>query len=260
MSEVAAAQVERPRRLYLDWVPDVLFRPRQAFARLAGANTAVWLTPILILTLTALMYVWAAGSLKQAAAQTGQVPLPPDFQYYTPEQQAQYQQAMSATSGPVFIYAFPALMALAQVWIGWLLVSGLLHLVLTLLGGRGDTLGALNLVAWAALPLAVRDIVRFVALKSTGQIIQSPGLSGFVSAGEGAWNLFLLAFLTLVDIYVIWHGLLLILGTLAGNGLPRGKAIGGVLITLLLALLLQSLLAFGMSRLGGLTVVRPFFF
>lgn len=40
-------------------------------------------------------------------------------------------------------------------------MGGLLHLVLTMLGGRDSTGGALNIVAWAALPFALRDLVRF---------------------------------------------------------------------------------------------------
>lgn len=260
MTEATVPQAETPRRFQFGWAPGVLFRPRQAFTRILKQNRAVWLTPILILSITTLIRVLIAGSINQAAAQSGQVQLPPDFQYYSPQDQAQFMQAAQATQGPVFVYVFPAVSALLGVWVGWLLVGGLLHLVLTLLGGRGDTASAMNLVAWASLPFAVRDGVRILAMLTTHQLIRSPGLRGFAPLGEGNLSLFLAAFLALVDLYLVWHFLLLVIGVRSGDGFPRGKAVGGVLITLLLVLGLQALLGFLSAKLGGLTIVRPFFF
>jgi hypothetical protein len=58
--------------------------------------------------------------------------------------QEQFMQAQQATQGPVFIYALPGFVAVLGVWIGWLLLSGLLHLALTLLGGRSANRNTLN--------------------------------------------------------------------------------------------------------------------
>ena len=185
--------------------------------------------------------------------------LPPDFQYYSPEQQAQFQQAMAATSSPVFLYVFPALVALSRVWIGWLLVGGLLHLVMTLLGGRGDTGAAMNLVAWAALPFALRDIVRIIAMLASQQLIASPGLSGFAPASEGFGPLFLVGLLGSVDIYLIWYSLLLVLGVRLGNGISRVKALSAVFLILILIFSAQAALVAFAGQLGGLTIIRPFF-
>src|SRR3990172_3894657 len=147
MAQTAAIPApDRPRRFHFDWLFPSLFRPRRTFAQIAGQSRAVWLTPLLVLTLTGLLQVAVAGPIKVAIAQSGQVDLPPDFQYYTPEQQAQFYQAQQATQGPVFIYAFPAILSVLGVWAGWLAVGGVLHLVLTLLGSRDSTAGALNLV------------------------------------------------------------------------------------------------------------------
>jgi len=259
MTETAVPPLENSRRFRFDWVLPTLFRPRQTFARIVSQETAVWLTPLVILSLTALLLVFDSGSIKQAAAATGQVSLPENFQYYSPEQQAQFQQAMAATSSPVFLYVFPAILALARVWGGWLVVAGLMHLLLTLFGGRGGTTTALNVVAWASLPFAVRDMVRAAAMWNSHQLIASPGLAGFAPMGDGMISLFLAALMGLLDIYVIWYILLLIFGVRAGNGLSAGKAIAAVLITVLLILLVQALLGVAFSRLGSLTIIRPFF-
>ncbi len=139
-----------PRRFHFDWLIPALFRPRSTFAAIGAYSGSAWLTPLLALTLTGLLRVAAAGPIQQSASLSEQQSLPPDFQYYSPEQQAQLQQATQATSGPIFVYVFPAISAVAGVWAGWLVVVGLLHLVLTMLGGRGSTRATMNVAAWAA--------------------------------------------------------------------------------------------------------------
>jgi hypothetical protein len=256
---VLTPPLRQPRRFHLAWVPGIIFKPRATFAEIAGKNRAVWLTPLLILTLTGLLLGLGAGPIKQQAALSGGLPLPPDFQYWGPEQQAQFLKAAEATQNPVFFYVFPSILALGSVWIGWLLVSGMLHLTLTLLGGRGNTTTALNLVAWSALPLALRDLVRAGAMLTSSTLLVMPGLSGFAPQGEGL-AIFLLKLLALVDIYILWHVVLLVLGVRQANGLSRGKALGGVLFTILLVLSLQALFGYVGSMFSNLSITRPFYF
>lgn len=261
MTEIIEADtIEATRRVQWGWVAKIFIRPRQTLAAVAAQSRGVWLPPMLVLTLVTLVRVLAAGWVRQAAALSGEVTLPPDFQYYSPEQQAQFIQAMQATSGPVFVYIFPALTALGGIWIGWLLVSGALHLFFTMLGGRGETSTSINLVAWASLPFALRELVRAAALLITRQTISQPGLSGFIAADAVGASAYLGAFLALVDIYLIWHIVFLCIGARQSVKLPVGKALLGVLITMLLVLGLQALLTYLLAQLGGRTIVRPFFF
>jgi len=259
MTESELAPTESAGRFQFKWAPEVLFRPRQAFAKIVAQASGVWLTPLLILTLMALLRVWAAGYVNQNFAATGEMPLPPDFQYYTPEQQAQYMQAIQSTQGPVFVYVFPALSALLGIWLGWLLVGGLLHLVMTMLGGRGGTMGAMNLVAWAALPFALRDLVRAAALVINRQPINNPGLAGFGPAEASGFAAYLVAWLPIIDLYLIWHILLMVVGVRAASSLTMSKAIGAALATVLLVLALLTLVRLLTGQLGSLTVIRPFF-
>jgi len=261
MTDATINLPESKRRVQPEWIVDVIFKPRVAFAKISKLNRNVWFTPIMILTLTALILVLVAGPIKRNAVVSGEVTLPPDYEWWTPEQQAQFQQASQSTQGPVFIYVFPALVAVGKVWLGWLIVGGLLHLVLTLLGGRGNTGAVMNVVAWGALPFVIRDAVRIIALLSTHQMIASPGLSGFVAVEEGNQAmLFLAKFLAMVDIYIIWHALLMVLGVKASNGLSAGKAFAGVLITLLVVLGVTALLGSLSGLLSNLTITRTFFF
>jgi hypothetical protein len=237
-----------------------LFRPRQTLQEIASQTGSVWFTPLLVLTITAILLVVVAGPIKQQVAQSGQTVLPPEFQYLSPEDQAKIQEAMAATQGPVFVYVFPALSAVAGVWVGWLVVGGLLHLSLTLLGGRGATGSAMNLVAWSSLPFAVRDIIRSFYLFSSHRLIAEPGLAGFAPAGSSMLSLYLNKILASVDIYLVWQIVLLIVGVRVASGLSKTKAITGVAIAVLLVLVLRTLLISFVARLAGFTVIRPFFF
>lgn len=258
MTETITLPVEAPRRFRLDWVIGVLIRPRQTLARIAAQSGSVWFTPLMILTITTLLAVVVAGPIKKEAAMSGPLDLPENFQYYSPEDQAQFLQAMEATRSNVFIYGFPALTGVAGVWVGWLVVGGLVHLVLTMLGGRGMTGSAMNLVAWSSLPFAVRDIVRIVAMLVTHRLIVHPGISGFAPPGDEGLSLYLAGLFALFDIYVIWHILLLVIGVRTANGISRGRAIGGMVFVILFVLSVQALLAYFGTQLATMTIIRQF--
>jgi hypothetical protein len=260
MTETMPKPLERPRALRLSWAFQILIHPKQTFQEIASLSGSIWFTPLLILSISALLVVLVAGPIKQQAAQAGQFELPPEYQYLSPEDQARIQEALSATQGPVFIYVFPALSAIVGVWMGWLVVGGLLHLTLTLLGGRGATSAAMNLVAWSAMPFVVRDLVHILYMLSNDRLISNPGLSGFVQVTQSSVSLFLNKFLSHVDLYLIWHIVLLMIGVQVASGLIRKKSILGAAVPILLVLTLQTLLSFLITRLAGLTVIRPFFF
>ena len=246
---------QRPvRRFDFSRMLATLSHPRQAFAEMASGSRAVWLTPMLVLSLTASLAVIVAGYLKSRAALMGEIALPPDWQFWTPEMQNNYMQAQQATQGPVFTYVIPLVGSLVTLWVGWLALAGLLHLGSTLLGGRGSMQSALNIVAWASVPFAIRDLLRIVFMLSAGHVIASPGLSGF-AAGAG----FLSQLLARTDVFLIWSAILLVIGFGVTDGLPSIKALAGVVIIILIVLLAQAGLGALSSGLGGAVVQRPFF-
>lgn len=242
------------RRFDFSRVPAVLTRPRKTFAEMAAEARATWLTPMLILSLTVLLVVLVSGYLKTRAAMMGEVSMPPDWQYWTPEMQNNYMQAQQATQGKTFMYIIPLVSAWTGLWLGWVVVGGLLHLGSTLLGGRGSMQGALNIVAWSSLPFAIRDLLRVIYMLSAQHAISSPGLSGFsTSAG------LLPQLLSRLDLFVIWYVILMIIGLVIADGLSRGKAVLDVLVVVLLILLAQAGLGTLVSGMGGQAIQRPFF-
>jgi hypothetical protein len=246
---------QRPaRRLDSSRVREIFLRPRQAFQEISSESRATWLTPMLLLSITAALVVFVGGYQKSRAAMMGEITLPPDWQFWTPEMQDNYMRAQQATQGPTFLYVFPLVGALTGLWVGWLLLAGLLHFGSTLLGGRGSMQSALNVVAWSSLPFAVRDLLRVIFMLSTGHAIISPGLSGFTSSA-GLLSQLLMRF----DIFLIWNIILLVIGFGIAEGLSRGKAVTGVLIVTLLILFAQAGLGALLSGMGGNAVQRPFF-
>ena len=259
MSDTLLSTYEPTGRWRFEWVLPVLFQPRRTFSKIGGADTAVSQTPLLILVVTGLIRTLVAGGIKATAAASGQLQLPPGWEYYTPEQQAQFQQAMTATSGPVFTYLLPSVVVILGVYLGWLVLGWLLHLLLTLMGGRASSRQVLNVTAWSLLPFALRDIVRIVAMWNSGQLLTSLGLSGFAPTGEGLWFVFAAALLTAVDLYFFWHVLLLGVGIYAGDQLGRGKVWAAVLFVTLLLFLMRGVPALISAQFSDLTVIRPFF-
>lgn len=248
------------RRLRFDWVIPLLLKPRPTLGQIVQQERAVWLAPLLILSLLALTLVLANGQAASSSAGPPEVKMGPAFEYYTPEQQAQVQQAMSTQRGPLFVYIFPALGALASLWISWFLLGSLLHLALTLGGSRSSNTAALNLAAWAALPLGLRYLVRTVAALATRQVITRPGLSGFVPAEAGGLAALAGGLLALVDLYLLWQVALLLIGVVPMSGLGRGKAWGITLAAVLVVMLLQALPVFVTAQLSGMAYSRPFYF
>jgi hypothetical protein len=118
----------------------------------------------------------------------------------------------------------------------------------------------MNIVAWASLPLAVREFVQLIYLLITNKLISNPGLSGFSQVGVSGLPLYLSQILALIDIYLVWQIMLLILGVRISTGLNPTKSIFGVILPVLIILLIQSGISYLGSALGNLNITRPFFF
>jgi len=238
----------------------VFYQPDSVFDWVASEGGGLWKVPLLALTILTLLRILIGGWLQVRRAMQGEIPLPPDWTYYTPEMQAQYMQAAEATKSPVFVYVLPAIIGLASVWLGWIIISSLLHLAFTLVGGRGTNASALNLVAWAGLPFSLREFFRIIYLLTAQHPIVSAGLSGFVPLTENGGLIFVSALLSLTDIFLIWYIVLLIIGAKRTETITSTKSMVVVLSIIALSLAVQAGTSYLGSQMGGMMVTRPFFF
>ena len=257
--ESAANGQKKPRALHFEWVLPLFLRPARTLKTIVERDHPVWLTPLLILSVLAIVVVLVGAPIRtEQAQQVGE--LPQDFQYWGPQQQEEYLASQGNKANPIFIYLFPALGSLVGIWLSWFLLGSILHLALTLSGSRGSSGQAINLVAWAGLPFALRYIVQAIAILASHRLIQSAGVSGFISAEAEGFTAFLRILLGFVDIYWIWHVALLMIGSLPLTGLTRGKAWTAVLVSAVLLLVLRAVPGYVASLLGGLSLTRGIFF
>lgn len=236
----------------------LFLRPGRFFTDLTAKQKPAWIMPLLVLSVSLALQIGVAGYLRAQAAAMGEIQLPQDWEWWTPEMQNNYMQAAQATQGPVFVYLIPLVGALSSLWLGWAVVSGLLHLISTLLGGRGSMNSAMNVVAWASLPFSLRDILRVVFMLTTNRIIASPGLSGFIQGSEPGM-LFVAQLLSLVDVFFIWYAVLTGIGLSINDNLSSRKATLGVVSVLLLVLLIEAGIGMASTNLGSMLISRPFF-
>lgn len=242
-------------KLHLSWLYQIIIKPRRTLAQVVEAQHAAWLAPLLLLSLLALLLVRVSGMPRRIA--TNIEYLPPDYEYYTPEQQQQFQQAVEARRSHWMIYYLPALGELSGIWLGWVLTGSALHLALTLTGSRSGSRAAYNLAGWAMMPLAFRFIVQTVGTAATQQLISQPGLSGFVGSAGGSY---LGEMLSQVDIYFIWHVILLMIGALLMSGLSRRRAWLATAGAVVVVMALNALPGFLIAQLSDLGSSQSFFF
>ena len=250
-TDLASIEDTRPRSWHFEWTFPIILRPGRTLKAIAEKENGVWLTPLMILSVLAILFVLIGGPVRTAAANQATPELPQDFQYWSQEQQQQYLSGQANKVSPLFIYIFPGLLELAGVWIPWLLIGLVLNLSFTLSGSRSNGTGVLNLAGWAFMPFGIRYLVRGFSLLATHTAIQAPGLSGFIDSTAGGMMALVRSALVHVDLYLVWVTVLLMVGALPLTGLKRGKAWIAVIVTILIVLALQSLPGYIGARLSG---------
>ncbi len=251
-TDFASIEDTRPRSWHFEWALPILFRPARTLKSIAEKEHGVWLAPLTILSILAIVFVLIGGPVRTATTSQTTPELPQDYQYWSPDQQQQYLSGQANKVSPLFIYVFPGLLELAGIWIPWLLLGLILNLSFTLSGSRSNGTGVLNLASWSFMPFAIRYIVRGISLLATHAAIQAPGLSGFFDSTAGGLTAFMRAAMVNVDFYLVWVTVLLMVGALPLTGLKRGKAWLAVIITILIVLALQALPGYIGTRLTGI--------
>jgi len=259
-TEEMEAPAPKHRPFHFEWLLPMLYRPGKTMRAIVAEERGVWAVPMLLLTVLTIVLVLVAAPVRRDAALSNQGELPESYQYLTPEEQEQYNQVQQSKVNVTTTTIFPGIGALAGLWLGWFILGGILHLALTLLGSRSTTTTAYNLAAWASVPFVVRLLVQIGALLFTHKLISSPGVSGFIASDSTGVLMFARILLSMVDLYLIWQFTLLVVGSASTPGLTRGKALWGVLASIVLLLALSAIPGFIASQLSGLDVSGGYFF
>ncbi len=246
----------------LQWLYKIWVQPRAVFKVIARQEKAVWLVPLVTLSLFQVIKNAVEGPIRTAAAQAAQATADlsaTNMGYLTDKEVAQIQQGAATTSGPIFTILIPAVLAVLGIWLSWVILGSILHLGLTLAGNRNGAVSSLNVSAWASLPFAVRLIIQIIATLATRQVISAPGLSGFFTP-HGTLAQFAAVLLGLVDIYLIWQVVYLVLGARQMGNIARGRVISTVIVCVLIVLALQAVPGTISRVISGMSFSRPYFF
>jgi len=242
------------------WFYRIFLKPRQVFSEMAAKEKRVWLRPMLVLSILVVILSLAGGPARLRNMNMSMTEMPEDFPYWSEEQQNQYFQGQAEMQGPMFVYVIPVLISLVSLWLGWFLLGNILHLMMTFKGSRQSQGNYLDLVAWSAVPFAIRCLVQTISLIATRQVIDDPGLSGFLDAGDNAGLAFVRILLGLLDIYSLGFVVLLWIGTPILSGLKPGKTWWVTVLAVVIFIILASLPSFAVGQLRGLGSIRPYLF
>ena len=235
------------------WVPRMFIKPRSTLARVNAQETSAWLAPMVILAVMVFVAVVVAAPIKRVNIQTGAT-VPEDFQWWSQERQQQYLQAQQNLTSPTFMYLFPLLTGLAGYLLFWMICSSLLYLSLTLAGSRTTNQKVSNLVAWAMIPFALRELVKVIVIISSKRLVEDPGLSYLIASDATGIMAWLRGILGQVDFYGLLFVIFLFLGAIPLSGLRTKKAVLATTVALILMLALvgiPSLISAALSGMGG---------
>jgi len=242
-----------------DWLRGILIQPRKTISKIIAEEKPVWQTPLLIISILVILAVVVEAPIQKVIIQSG-AEVPENFQYWSAEQQNAFMQSQAMQTSPLFLYVFPFLTRAAGFWLIWFLLSSILHLSITLFGSRTSRQVASNLVAWTMVPFAVRLMVEIVVVLTTHKLIDNPGLSSLIASDAEGFNIFLRGILTNIDIYYVWHVILLLIGAVPLSALSKSKANEATLVAVITMLLLMGVPALLSSVLSGLSPTTGFYF
>lgn len=250
---------ETPKPEPVKWGLSIWLKPAATFRKIITSDGKTWWFPMVLLSGLQIIKSIIEIPARKAAILMTPPTLPQGMNYISPEQQAQIDQSMALKSGPFFTFILPVLLALAGIWITWLLLSSILHISLTLSGSRSNSRTTFNISAWASIPIALRLIIQSISILATRVMIQQPGLSGFIDI-NGRLTLVVSSLLGMIDIYFILQLIYLIIGTAQLGGVKIQKAILTVMVSLLVTMALATVPGFVSYTISGMNITRPFFF
>ncbi len=222
----------------------VLIRPKTTFGYLKDNYKRGWWLPAVLIVLLSVAPLWAAARQSPTATTPAMnVPEMSGAKGVVVEVGPVETPPTEPASGAPGILALGG--AILRTPLAWLLWGGALYLASVFLG-RSSSFGQMfRLAVWTWLPYGIRGLVQTIYVLTTGKAIVNSGLSGFV-IDKGAQSLIppgpgqlaLASILGRVDIYALWHLLLVSVGLMAFTNLTRKKAwTAALVIWLVLALL-----------------------
>jgi hypothetical protein len=197
-------------------------RPAVTMSTVGRKPGWAWLTPaLLVLVGLAVFSVVAAPytselALRQAQQRMASLP---------PQQAEQAAAPMERLTSPPVIAGFSIVGGLITLAVIWLVSAGILYFLGLVTGGEANFAQSFAILAWSWLPYFLRNLVLAAYVAYKGQLINT-GLSFLVATGDQAKDTanWLYGLLAQVDLFYLWHLILVIVGLVAVGRLSKAKA------------------------------------
>lgn len=216
---------------------NILDRPRQTFTHLVNSASWAWVLPLVLFSLTVIISVWVtAPYTSQNAEQEARQRL--NQSNMSPAEVERAMAEMARFTSPTFIAITGSVAGTLVSTFIWVATAALLFF-LSLVGGAEFYYNTVfTIVAWSYLPIALRNGVQTAYIAITGSFPVYPGLAALQVTGnqvEDASNP-LITLLSFVDIFWMWHIMLLVIGLAVATKFSYTKSFFIVLVYNLLAI------------------------
>jgi hypothetical protein len=240
-SDVQAAEAPGTRLSHWQALVSIVDRPRSTLQAIGEQPRYRWLLPFILMIagIVCLSVVTTSYTPQGAGRQMqrqGAAVSPPQTEEAQPSGQtgaARSQGQMFAN--PILRQVIPPAARLLTGLLSWVLFAGALYVIGLAVGGKAGYGQLFAVVSWSWIPYILGDFFQAGYILATGRLIRLPGLSFLAATGNGTANLLHLA-LAQVDIFLLWHLLLIGLGIAALNHFGRGKTLLIVLVYLLIVI------------------------
>jgi hypothetical protein len=206
----------------LQLLVSIIDRPAVTMSYVGKKPGWAWLTPaLLVLVGLAVFSVVTAPytselALRQAQQQMASLP---------PQQAEQAAAQIENFTSPPVIAAFSIVGGLITLAVIWLLGAGVLYFLGLVAGGEANFAQSFVILVWSWLPYALRNLVMAAYVAYSGKLL-NPGLSSLVATGDQAKDTanWLYGLLSQVDLFYLWHLILVVVGLAAVGRLSKTKA------------------------------------
>jgi hypothetical protein len=155
-------------------------------------------------------------ALRQAQQQMANLP---------PQQAEQAAAQIERFTSPPMIAGFSIVGGLVALAVTWLLGAGVLYFLGLVAGGEANFGQSFVVLLWSWLPYFLRNLVMAAYVAYTGQLLNQ-GLSFLVATGDQTQDAanWLYSLLSQIDLFYLWHLILVIVGLAAVGRFSKTKA------------------------------------
>lgn len=201
-------------------------RPTEAMAEAVKRPRAWWLPAVLlVVSMVVLLAVSAPQQIKLANEQSAQ--MIERVASGMSEEQARTVRASVRPITPATYWLSGLGMGLVTAALGWVLRGTIIHFSSMAAGGTSAWGSTFAAAVWSMMPFFVRDLVQSAYTLVSQQLIEHQGLSFLVASGDSLRDGRNLTYALLgnVDLFTVWHIVLLGIAIGVATKLTKGKAV-----------------------------------